>query len=174
MFGSYRVFTYQTLSSRLHSSTGWHTCRHKKRKTSRRDLCHLHERSFHTSTPLDPDGQERLVFTHTPTYTHAHTYIHTYTYVHTLMYLFIFIFIHCTGSTSAREFRNMVLRSQVAYETFFKFCLRYGAATGLPQPKPVGSILSSIKVVISDNASNETRREDLTEVMEGWLGWVRL
>ena len=61
----------------------------------------------------------------------------------------------------------MVQRCQLAYSTFNKYCVRNNIADGLPKPKPIGRILACIKVVISDNASNETKRENL---MEGIVG----
>ena len=50
------------------------------------------------------------------------------------------------GATSARGFRDMVSRSQSAYLTFYQYCVRLGVEGDLPQPRPIGSILSSIKV----------------------------
>lgn len=50
------------------------------------------------------------------------------------------------GATSHRCFRNMMQRCQCAYGTFYKFCKQHRAAEGLIDPKPLGSILSSIKV----------------------------
>ena len=50
------------------------------------------------------------------------------------------------GATSARGFRTMVQRCQSAYEIFYRFCVRRGIEADLPLPRPIGTILASIKV----------------------------
>ena len=62
----------------------------------------------------------------------------------------------------------MLQRCQAAYETFVGLVEHEGIdAAGLPEPKPIGALLGSIRILMSDNAANERRREDYIEDMVG-------
>ena len=70
------------------------------------------------------------------------------------------------SQTSADGFRDMIVLAQSAYQLFYNKC---ADKTNLPDPKPIGSILSGIGVFMSDNAPNEGKRE---KIVEEYIGKV--
>ena len=70
------------------------------------------------------------------------------------------------GATGASGTRSMLERAQKAYATFY-FDLDVRDRGGLPLPLPPGSLLTCVENVQSDNAVNESKREDVLEEMIG-------
>ena len=64
----------------------------------------------------------------------------------------------------------MLVQCQAAYQVFYTLNADAGGdVSNLPIPKPMGAILASIRILMSDNAANETGRENLIEEMVSHL-----
>ena len=71
-----------------------------------------------------------------------------------------------TSVKSANGFCDSFLAAQAAYSLFYD-AVPPAERSNLPKPKPLGSLISSVGVFMSDNANNETKREDLVSKMIG-------
>ena len=70
------------------------------------------------------------------------------------------------SKVSAKGTDAMMRAAQVTYKKWYDSCPADERAS-MPDPLPLGSLMTSVANVNSDNAANETLREDLQELFGG-------